>query len=366
MPDAATLQASADEIAGMLLAGGMPVRLIGDGSVRVRSVAPLASASAEHLSFVRDEKYVRLWPESGSGVTLISERVLEHEAAAPLREATDRAVLAVHDADMALIVLLGHVRSMLPTSDPDEGVHPTAHVDPTATVGDGVRLGPFVCVGAGAHVGDHATLRAHAVLGTQARIGAHTTLMERVVIGDRCVVGSHSTLHMGVSVGADGFGYRPPTDTAGPFPIKIPHIGHVEIGDHVEIGANSCVDRATYGVTRIGDGTKLDNLVQVGHNATIGRGSLICGSAAIGGSARVGDGVILGGMVGIVDSIYVGNGAQIAAKSGVTRHVPDGEVWSGFPARRAPRHQRKLGATEWLADNLGDLRKVLRSQGYHG
>jgi UDP-3-O-[3-hydroxymyristoyl] glucosamine N-acyltransferase len=329
-------------------------------------VAPIDRAEAHDLAFVRDARYLHAWPSSRAGITLVSAPLMEQEHATTLENASDRAVLVVPDADIALVALLGYVKGAMPTGDPDEGVHPSAVVHESATIGENASIGAFVCIGAGAVIGDNAVIRAHSVVGLGAHIGNGSVLRERVVIGDRCVVGERTTLHAGVVVGADGFGYRPPAPEfgMGPHHVKIPHIGIVVIGDDVEIGANSCVDRATHGVTRIGNGCKIDNLCQIGHNVTTGTNMIMCGDSAIGGSTAIGDNVTLAGQVGVADNITVGDGATITAKSGATGDVAPGDVISGVRGCSVRRDLRKQAASEWLADHVGQLRELLRREGY--
>ncbi|GAB4556063.1 MAG: UDP-3-O-(3-hydroxymyristoyl)glucosamine N-acyltransferase [Phycisphaerales bacterium] len=368
MADGASFEASAGEIAGLLSAGGMDARVIGDASVRVSRVEPIDRAGPEALAFVRSEAYLRAWAPSRAGVTLVSAPLMELDAAAPLHEAADRAVIVVPDADLALVALLAFMQQALPSGDPEPGVHPTAVIDPSATVGQGCRIGPYAVVGAGASIGDNSVLRAHAVIGVGARVGASCVLREHVVLGDRCELGDRAVLHTGVRIGADGFGYRPPNPAlgTGPYLVKIPHLGIVRIGSDVEIGANSCVDRATYGVTEIHDGVKIDNIVQIGHNCTIGAGTIICGCCGVGGSTRIGTGVTVGGGTGVADNLVLGDACMIGASSGVTCNVPAGEVWAGTPARALRRHLRKQASLDWLADAIAPLRQLLRERGHDG
>ena len=366
MTGAATFEASAGEIAGLLASRSIGARIIGDESVRISGVKPIDRATGADLAFIRDERYLRAWASSGAGVTLVSEKLIETEHAAPMREATDRAVIVVPDADLALVTLLGFVQSITPGDDPPEGVHPTAVIDTSATIGAGARIGAHVTIGAHANISANAILRAHAHVGTHARVGDASILKERATITERCAVGERCILHAGCVIGADGFGYRPPPadGSLGPWPVKIPHVGSVEIGDDVEIGASTCIDRATYGVTRVGDGTKIDNLCQIGHNCTIGRGVIICGCAAIAGSVTIGDGALLGGRVGIADNLTIGDGATIGALTGVTRDVPAGQTWAGTPAGNAHFHHRKQVAVQWLAHAIGPLKTMLRESGH--
>ncbi len=182
-----------------------------------------------------------------------------------------------------------------------------------------------------------------------------STLHPHVSVLDRCIIGNDCVLHAGVAIGADGFGYRPSPDGRGL--LKIPHIGNVVIGDHVEIGANSCVDRAKFGSTTVGNGTKIDNLVQIAHGCRVGRSCIICGQTGMAGSVIVGDGVIIGGGVGVADNVEIGSGARIAALSGVTGNVPAGQTWMGAPAAPAGEWRRTYAAMRRMGKPKGQVRE---------
>jgi UDP-3-O-[3-hydroxymyristoyl] glucosamine N-acyltransferase len=167
-----------------------------------------------------------------------------------------------------------------------------------------------------------------------------------------------------VSIGADGFGYRP--DPQGPGLIKIPHIGTVQVGNGVEIGAGACVDRGKFGATVVGDGAKIDNLVQVGHNCRIGRCAIVCGMTGIAGSVTIGDGAIIGGASGVTDNINIGPGARIGAKSAVMSNVPAGETWTGLPATPHREQMRAWSATKQLSGMLLVLKRLVRVAREHG
>lgn len=209
------------------------------------------------------------------------------------------------------------------------GIHPSAVVDASAQLGAGVALGPLVTIGANAKIGDHVRLGAGASVGANASVGAGSELRERVVIADGVVVGRRCLIQAGAVIGGDGFGYAPGPRGA----ERIVHLGSVVIEDDVDIGAGTCIDRGTLGDTRVGTRTKIDNLVMVGHNVTIGCDVLIAGQSGIAGSTVVGDRVIMGGSVGVADHIRVGNDVRLAGGAGVTKSVPDGETWGGMPAQ---------------------------------
>jgi UDP-3-O-[3-hydroxymyristoyl] glucosamine N-acyltransferase len=182
-------------------------------------------------------------------------------------------------------------------------------------------------------------------------VGERTVLHPNVVIYERSVVGNDCILHAGVIIGADGFGYHPRPDGRGV--IKIPHIGNVVIHENVEIGANSCVDKGKFGSTVIGAGTKIDNLVQIGHNCQLGRSCILCGECGLSGSVKLGDGVVLGGRVGVADNVSIGSGARVGAYSGVSNDIPPGAVYLGVPAGPANEWKRIYGFLRRLGKNRG-------------
>ncbi|WP_041795779.1 UDP-3-O-(3-hydroxymyristoyl)glucosamine N-acyltransferase [Pararhodospirillum photometricum] len=230
------------------------------------------------------------------------------------------------------------------------GLHPTAVVDPSAEIGEDVALGAFVVVGAGARLGRGCRIQSHVSIGAGARLGADCLLYPGVRIGERVVVGDRAILHANVCLGADGFSFVTPEPgtvesakasgkVAGENQalVRIHSLGAVVVGDDVEIGANTCIDRGTLADTRIGAGTKIDNLVMIGHNVEVGRSCLLCGQVGIAGSAVIGNGVVLAGGVGVADHARIGDFAVIGARSGVSGHVPPKSVWLGYPA--VPKEQ---------------------------
>lgn len=230
------------------------------------------------------------------------------------------------------------------------GVHPSAVVDPSARLGARVAVGALAVIGAGAVIEDDVVVGPGAAIGAGARVGAGSVLRARVVIEDGVVVGRRCWLQAGAVVGADGFGFAPGPRGA----ERIHHLGTVVLGDDVEVGANACIDRATLGATVVGPRSKIDNLVQVGHNVHIGSDVLIAGQTGIAGSTTIGDRVIIGGAAGIADHVEVGDDARIAGGAGVTKSVPAGDTWGGYPAqpvRRWIRERYLIGRLEaiWAA-----------------
>lgn len=292
--------------------------LLGDGTRIVRGPASLLEASPEHVSFLAEPRY--------------REQLLETRAAGVLVDADfespreDLTVLRCKNPSRAFNRIVLAFAQEPPITEP--GVHPTAVVAPDAEVADSAHIGPFVVVGPGARVAADAIIHASCVIGGGSRIGARTVLFPSVVLYPFVEIGEDCILHAGSILGADGFGFEP-TATGWD---KTPQAGKVELGDRVEVGSNSTIDRARFGSTRLGDEVKLDNLVHLGHNVQIGDGSLLVAQSGIAGSSHLGKRVIVAGQAGINGHIMVGDGAQIAGKSGVFDDVPAGQTVFGIPA----------------------------------
>ncbi len=255
----------------------------------------------------------------------------------------------VPDADLALIKILSLFAPRTPAPPP--GIHPTAYVDPSARVAATASIGPHCVISAGATVAEHAVLMAHDFVGENASVGPGTRLHPGVRILERCTVGGSCTLYPGVVIGADGFGYRP--DPSGDGLVKVPHIGDVVVEDHVEIGANSCIDRAKFSSTIIGAGTKIDNLVQIAHNCLVGRCCVLCGGTMLAGSVTLGDGVVLGGQVGVADNVTIGAGSRVGAKAGVNNDIPGGADYMGHPAGPASEWRRTFAKLRLMGRRKG-------------
>ena len=341
---------TADSIADALRSAGINVELRGAGSIPIDRVAPAPSADLGSITFYRGEKFAAAWRDGSASAALISRR---HADVFPVYP--DRALLLVPDADLAFIAVLNLFAPPTPPRPP--GIHPSAIVDPSAKVDPAAHVGPHCVIEAGASVAAGAILIATVHVGVNARIGECSVLHPQSRVLDRCIVGARCLLHSGATLGADGFGFRP--DGQGAL-AKVPQIGNVILHDDVEIGANSCVDRATIGSTIVGQGSKLDNHVQIGHNCVIGKSCVICGHAAVGGSVTLGDGVVLGGTVGIADGVTIGSGASVAAQAGVINDIPPGETWIGTPAGPASDMRRNIVAFRRLAETLSEIKKKLR------
>ncbi len=233
------------------------------------------------------------------------------------------------------------------------GIHPTALIDPSAVIGDGAAVGPFVVVGPGARIGARARIASHASIAAGALIGDDALILEGVRIGARVRIGDRFIAQPGAVIGADGFSFVTPEKAGveavgglgGTTPVqpdqswtRIHSLGSVEVGDDVEVGANSTVDRGTIRDTRVGSGTKLDNLVHVGHNVEVGRDCLLCALVGVAGSVRIGNRVVLGGQVGVVDNIYIGDDVIAGGGSKILSNAPAGRVLLGYPAIRMDSH----------------------------
>jgi UDP-3-O-[3-hydroxymyristoyl] glucosamine N-acyltransferase len=341
---------SAAQVAAML--GG---ELLGEGSVALSRVGTVEGAGAGELTFLRGREFVNQWGQSKASAAIVT-RGLE----VPGGPGAGRALIVVDDADLALSKVLAAIKG--PEWGPAAGVHPSAVIDPSAKLGAGAAVGPFVVIGPEAQIGEGVSIGAGSFVGARASIGAGTRVHPRVTILDECVVGRACILWPGVVIGADGFGYRPgaprPDDPLKrPTGIeKIPHTGNVVIGDLVEIGANSCIDRAKFGSTKIGSMTKIDNVVQIGHGCDVGRGCLICAGVGMAGSVTLGDGVTLAGMVGVADGLSIGAGSTVGAQSGVINDLGAREQFLGTPA--IPLHQARKVWASWLP--LAEMRRELK------
>ena len=273
-------------------------------------------------------------------------------------------LVRVADPEAAIDVLAAAFAP--PRDRPAEGVHPAAVVDPSAIMGEGVAIGPFVSVGPRARIGDRTALQPGVVVEADAVIGADCHLAPRVVVGFRCELGDRVLLHAGVVIGADGFGFR--RDDQGRH-HKIPQVGNVILGDDVEIGANTTVDRARFDHTLVGRGTKLDNDVQVGHNAQLGEDVAIAGGVNLAGHCRLGNRVLMGGMAGCDNGVVVGDDAILGGFSRIKKDVPAGGFVAGIPAKAFDEFRKEranLTRLPQLRDRVAELERRLRELGADG
>ncbi len=320
--------------------------IVGDPSVVVTGVAPLDRAGPGELSFLASARYLELFATTAASAVIVAPELAEAAGACGTR----LVVAKPHEAVLTVIARM-HPRPV----PPFVGVHPTAVIATEAVVSPGACVEAFSVIGAGATIAAGAWIGPHCVIGAGSAIGPETRLIDHVTIYPGCRVGARNLLHAGVRVGSDGFGfvYRDGAHQ------KIPHVGGCVIGDDVEMGANCTIDRGSIDDTVIGDGTKLDNLVHIGHNVRVGKHCLMAAGCVVAGSARIEDLVSLGGQVAVGGHLTVGRGARLAAKSGVVKDVPAGETWSGFPARPHGEELRRAGATARLPRIIAALERLV-------
>ena len=295
--------------------------LIGNTTQAITGPEQLEQATENQITFIGNRKYIKLWESSKASAAIVNADI-------ELEPGDNRAFIRVANADIAMAELLEMFVVDGPVFDTD--IHLTATIHETARIGTGCKIGAGCYIGKDVEIGDHSILYPNVTILDNTIIGGHTIIWPGVVIRERCVIGSYCIFHPNVSIGADGFGFRPRPDGKGL--MKIPHIGNVVIGNGVEIGANSCVDRGKFSSTTIGDGCKIDNLVQIGHNCIMGRSCIMAGSSGLAGSVTLGDGVIVGGGACISDHVTLGDGVMVGGQSGVINNFTAGKKVLGYPA----------------------------------
>lgn len=335
------------------LARSCGAQLRGPADLPVVGVAPLDAAGPEHLSFYANAAYRRQLASCRAGAVVVtaSDAELPELAGRPLL------VADVPYAAFAKVAAVFH-----PPESYESGVDPMARVDAGAEVDPSARVEAFAVVSAGAKVGARAVIRTGAFVGAGARIGEETVLHPRSVVADGCRVGARCIIHPGAVIGADGFGFAfdPAGDGEGPVHRKVPQAGIARVEDDVEIGANACIDRATFGETVIGRGSKIDNLVQIAHNVQLGPLCVIASQTGIAGSAKVGAGVAMGGQVGVVGHLTVGDMARVAARSAIAQDVSPGATVMGTPATEGRGWLRSTAVFHRLPEMLRELRRLRR------
>ncbi|WP_159018029.1 UDP-3-O-(3-hydroxymyristoyl)glucosamine N-acyltransferase [Algibacter sp. L3A6] len=298
--------------------------LIGHTTQEINGPEQLQNANNNHITFVGSVKYVKFWADSKACAAVVNDNL-------KIEAGDNRAIIKVKNADLAMAKILDLFNQPAPVFDTD--IHPTAVIHETAKIGNGCKIGANCYVGKDVELGNEVILYPNVCVFDETIIGDKTIVWSGTVIRERCIIGSNCIFHTNVSIGADGFGYRPSDDGRGL--VKIPQIGNVIIGHFVEIGANSCVDRAKFSSTIIGDGCKIDNLVQVAHNSVMGRSCIMAGHSGLAGSVTLGDGVIIGGSASIKDHTNIDSGATVGAGSGVMNDVKAGQTVLGYPAQDA-------------------------------
>lgn len=298
-------------------------RVVGDGTTPIHSARPVHEAGPGDITFIEDERYAKVLRASPASAAIVGPHFRRNWTEARERPLP---VIEVEDPLSAFVAVRTHLRGS--EAPRWKGIHPMAWIAPTARIGQDVAVYPFVYIGDDVEVGDGSTLYPGVVVQNGCRIGRDVVLHPNVVLYDHVAVGDRVEVHSGAVLGGDGFGYRLVEGRH----VKVPQTGTVEVGDDVEIGANCAIDRGTFEATRIGAGTKIDNLVMIGHNNSIGRHNLLCGQVGIAGSCTTGDYVVMAGQAGIKDHTEIGEQAIVGAQAGVHRNVPARQQVLGSPA----------------------------------
>ena len=326
------MEFSAEMIAG-LLAG----EVVGNGEATVTTISSIEGGKKGGLAYLSNPRFEQFLYTTKCSVVLV-ERDFEP------KEKVEATLVKVDNVNACVLRLLDMYNAMKPQK---RGISKLASISEKATIGENCYIGDFAVVEAGAVVGDGAKIYPQCYVGDNVKVGANTTLYAGVKIYEGCSVGANCILHAGSVIGADGFGFAP--NAEGGFD-KIPQLGNVIIEDNVEIGANTCIDRAKTDSTIIRKGVKLDNLIQIGHNVQIGENTVSSSQAGIAGTTKVGANCFIAGQVGIADHIVVGDRVKIGAKSGVDKNIPDDEIRYGNPALPGISYHRSFAVFKELPE----------------
>jgi UDP-3-O-[3-hydroxymyristoyl] glucosamine N-acyltransferase len=323
-------------------------RVVGDGEVEIHRARTLDEAGPGDITFIEDEKHARQLLTTRASAVVVCESL----------PVNGHSVIQVADPLLAFVDIARRLDGR-EEDRPEPTIDPDARIDPSAQVGEGASIQAFAKIGPGVVIGRRCRIYSGVVIGQGCRLGDDVTLYPNAVLYDWTRVGNRVTVHANAVLGADGFGYRLREGRH----VKVPQLGRVEIEDDVEIGACTTIDRGTFGETRIGAGTKIDNLVQIGHNCKIGRHNVFISQMGIAGSSTTGDYVVVAGQVGIVGHIQIGACAMIGGQAGVTKDVPAGAHMLGSPATPERDQKRILMTLERLPDIRRDLRKIKQHLG---
>ena len=283
----------------------------------------LEQANVSEITFIGNKKYEKYWANSKASVAVVNDNIA-------IEPGENRAFIKVKNADLAMSQVLEMFAPPMPIFKID--IHKTAVIDETAKIGNGARIGAGCYIGQNTIIDENVTIYPNVTIFDDCKIGKNTIIWSGTIIRERSIIGNDCIFHPNATIGADGFGFRPDPERG---LVKIPQIGNVVIGNNVEIGANSCVDRGKFSSTILGDGCKIDNLVQIGHNSKLGKFCIMAGNSGLAGSVTLGDGVIIGGSASIKDHTTIGAGAIVGAGSGVTGDIEAGKVMLGYPAVEA-------------------------------
>ncbi len=315
----------------------------------IEAIAALDKAKPGEISFLGNKKYSHLVPDTKASAVLLPKNY-----SGKLPPCT---VIKVENPSAELAKICAKIEKIL-LPKPEPSIHPTAVIDREAKVGENVFIGANVVICANATVGDGAILYGNSYVGRNVKIGEDSVLMPNSVIMDNCEIGKRCRIQPGAVIGSDGYGY----EFVNGVHVRVPQVGRVVLGDDVDVGANTCLDRARFDKTFIGKGTKIDNLVQVAHNVETGQGCLLVSQVGISGSTKLGNYCVLGGQVGVAGHIKIGDGAMIGGQSGVNGDIPPGSYMRGTPPRpylKAHKIEILIGHLEELYARVKELEKKL-------
>lgn len=309
----------------------------GNHSIEISSAADIMTATEHQITVLSSPKYAKYLKDTNASACLISKNLLSEDAPKNL------ILLPCNDPEISF---LKAVRALHPEPKLTRSISKQAAIAENVSLGNNINIGPFSTVGEDCSIGDETEVFASVNIGRNVRIGKSCHIYPNVVIYDNTVIGNNVTIHSGAIIAADGFGYKYRNNEH----VKVPHVGNVTIADNVEIGANTCIDRGALGSTSIGAGSKIDNLVQLGHNNKVGRNVIICGQSGISGSCTIGDGAVLAGSSGVADHVNIGQQAVVMARSGVPSDIEPGTQVFGFPAKDKKIAWRELAALSKLPE----------------
>ncbi len=316
--------------------------LVGNPSAEITGLAGIEEARAGDLTFLANPKYKEFLSKTSASCVIVG-REIEKAEVSLIRHPTP------YFAFSKAMELFYETKKEYP-----ELIHPTAVLGKGVKLGKGVHLGPYVVIEDNVWVKEHVAVLAGSFIGAKSVVAENCLIYPHVTIRENAQIGKNVIIHSGAVIGSDGFGYAKENEKH----HKIPQVGKVVIEDDVEIGANVSIDRATLGATRIGKGTKIDNLVQIGHNVVIGENCIIVGQVGISGSTRIGNNVVLGGQVGLVGHIKIGNNVMIGAQSGVTKDIPDNTTIFGYPAREIKKTKKIEACISRLPEYIKRLKEI--------
>lgn len=318
-------------------------QVIGNENLEITGITNIENPQAGHIAFINQAEQIK--DIENTAISCLF---------APAGTQSAKTTLII--VDNPKLVWAQALAVFIPPRQYPSGISAQAFVDPSAQIGDQVTIEPFVYVGKKVKIGNNTVLRAGCYIDDEAQIGNNTVIHPRVTVYDRSIIGNHVIIHAGTVIGADGFGYVS-TDKGH---LKVPQVGNVVIQDHVEIGANTAIDRATLGSTTIGMGAKIDNLVQIAHNVEFGAFAIASSQVGISGSSKIGKGAILAGQVGVADHCEIGDRAILGAQAGLAtkKKIPANQIYFGSPARPYDVERKLLAVQPFLADSLKKLRDL--------